>query len=163
MNRISNSVLSATIAASMSAFAFMPANAAPIYVPQQSTSNASQAELVQFNDRNGPQMRRGNNNSNWKRKNNNRFERRGNNYYFNGHRGYDGPRRGYREYNGRWFPLAAFAAGALITGAIINQQAPRAGNAHVGWCYDRYISYRAYDNSFQPYNGPRRQCYSPYS
>lgn len=39
----------------------------------------------------------------------------------------------------------------------------RAGNAHVRWCYDRYRSYRAWDNSFQPYHGPRRQCFSPYS
>ncbi len=34
---------------------------------------------------------------------------------------------------------------------------------HVEWCYNRYRSYRAYDNSFQPYGGPRQQCYSPYS
>jgi len=34
--------------------------------------------------------------------------------------------------------------------------------AHVQWCYDRYRSYRASDNSFQPYRGPRQQCYSPY-
>ncbi|WP_425350242.1 BA14K family protein [Phyllobacterium phragmitis] len=37
-----------------------------------------------------------------------------------------------------------------------------AGSAHVRWCYNRYRSYRAYDNSYQPYNGPRRQCYSPF-
>ena len=35
-------------------------------------------------------------------------------------------------------------------------------NAHVAWCYDRYRSYRAYDNTYQPYNGPRRECISPY-
>jgi hypothetical protein len=35
-------------------------------------------------------------------------------------------------------------------------------NAHVSWCYHRYRSYRARDNSFQPYHGPRRQCVSPY-
>ncbi|TIP33596.1 MAG: BA14K family protein, partial [Mesorhizobium sp.] len=29
-------------------------------------------------------------------------------------------------------------------------------------CHDRYRSYRAWDNTFQPYNGPRRQCISPY-
>ncbi|EKF20864.1 BA14K family protein [Nitratireductor pacificus] len=34
--------------------------------------------------------------------------------------------------------------------------------AHVNWCYNRYRSYRAMDNSFQPYNGPRRLCISPY-
>src|SRR5262245_34717158 len=38
----------------------------------------------------------------------------------------------------------------------------RAGNGHVRWCYSRYRSYRAWDNTYQPYNGPRRQCYSPY-
>ncbi|KQZ81430.1 hypothetical protein ASD64_10625 [Mesorhizobium sp. Root157] len=41
-------------------------------------------------------------------------------------------------------------------------QPQRIGNAHVIWCYSRYRSYRAYDNTFQPYNGPRRQCWSPY-
>ncbi|WP_348631649.1 BA14K family protein [Mesorhizobium sp. M6A.T.Cr.TU.014.01.1.1] len=30
------------------------------------------------------------------------------------------------------------------------------------WCYSRYRSYRAYDNTYQPYYGPRRQCISPY-
>ncbi|MCP4129056.1 MAG: BA14K family protein, partial [Gammaproteobacteria bacterium] len=35
-------------------------------------------------------------------------------------------------------------------------------NAHLDWCYNRYRSYRDRDNTFQPYNGPRRQCISPY-
>jgi len=35
-------------------------------------------------------------------------------------------------------------------------------SAHVNWCYARYRSYRAADNTFQPYNGPRRACISPY-
>jgi hypothetical protein len=35
-------------------------------------------------------------------------------------------------------------------------------NAHINWCYNRYRSYRASDNTFQPNYGPRRQCYSPY-
>lgn len=34
---------------------------------------------------------------------------------------------------------------------------------HVEWCHARYRSYRAYDNSFQPYHGHRRPCWSPYS
>lgn len=91
-----------------------------------------------------------------------RFHRRGDHYYFNGHRGYRHHRPGYREFNGWWFPSAAFIAGAIISGAA-NQPVVRSGNAHVEWCYNRYRSYRASDNTFQPYNGPRRQCYSPYS
>lgn len=87
--------------------------------------------------------------------------------YWNGHRGYNHYRHGYRRHNdGWWYPLAAFGAGAIIGGAITNQPAPqpvyRYSNNHVQWCYNRYKSYRASDNTFQPYNGPRRQCNSPY-
>lgn len=39
----------------------------------------------------------------------------------------------------------------------------RLSSAHVRWCYNRYRSYRAWDNTFQPYGGPRQQCWSPYS
>ncbi|TPK70803.1 BA14K family protein [Mesorhizobium sp. B2-4-15] len=41
-------------------------------------------------------------------------------------------------------------------------RAGRLSSAHVRWCYNRYRSYRAWDNTFQPYNGPRQQCWSPY-
>ena len=47
------------------------------------------------------------------------FERRGNYAYFNGHRGDRHYHRGWREYNGYWFPPAAFI-GLAITGAILN-------------------------------------------
>ncbi len=39
----------------------------------------------------------------------------------------------------------------------------RASSAHVDWCFDRYRSYREWDNTFQPYNGGRRRCLSPYN
>ncbi|WP_214472876.1 BA14K family protein [Mesorhizobium sp. dw_380] len=42
-------------------------------------------------------------------------------------------------------------------------RAGRLSSAHVQWCYNRYRSYRAWDNTFQPNYGPRRQCLSPYS
>lgn len=93
--------------------------------------------------------------------------------WYGGYRGYPYYRRGYRYYDGYWFPLAAFGAGAVIGGAIAAPRyyepaptyvAPRAGinPSHVAWCESRYRSYRAYDNTFQPYRGPRQQCYSPY-
>lgn len=109
-------------------------------------------------------------------------ERRG---WYGGHRGYRDYRPGYRHHDGYWFPLAAFATGAIIGGALsqpreIYRPVPeyrprpvyreyrpvrRAGmsQAHVNWCYGRYRSYDAYSNTFQPYNGPRQPCYSPYS
>ncbi|WP_026617631.1 BA14K family protein [Ensifer aridi] len=37
------------------------------------------------------------------------------------------------------------------------------GNAHARWCHDRYRSYRSSDNTFQPFDGPRRACNSPYN
>ncbi|NTF31043.1 BA14K family protein [Rhizobium skierniewicense] len=80
--------------------------------------------------------------------------------YYNGHRGYREYRRGYRQHNGYWFPLAAFATGAIIGGAV-SQSRPSYGSSHQQWCANRYRSYRAYDNTFQPNNGPRRQCVSP--
>ncbi len=36
------------------------------------------------------------------------------------------------------------------------------GDRHEDWCYDRYRSYRARDNTYQPYRGGRRYCQSPY-
>ena len=39
---------------------------------------------------------------------------------------------------------------------------PGAASSHEEWCYNRYRSYRDWDNTFQPYHGPRRQCHSPF-
>lgn len=33
---------------------------------------------------------------------------------------------------------------------------------HYEYCFRKYRSYRSQDNTFQPYNGPRRACRSPY-
>jgi hypothetical protein len=100
------------------------------------------------------------------------YRRHGGGWY-GGHRGYRDYRPGYRRHNGYWFPLAAFGAGALIGGAIASQPryaepAPAYGGGddinprHYEWCADRYRSYDAYSNSFQPNYGPRQTCYSPY-
>ncbi|MCZ4089862.1 BA14K family protein [Sinorhizobium psoraleae] len=100
-------------------------------------------------------------------------------------RDYRESRRGYRDYRRSFYrdryrdrryrryyrdddnDFGAFIGG-LATGAIVGgvlSQRPRysGGNAHTEWCYARYRSYRAWDNTYQPYGGPRRQCYSPYS
>ncbi|MCS0501347.1 BA14K family protein [Ancylobacter mangrovi] len=92
----------------------------------------------------------------------------GGRHYYNGYRGYNYYRPGYRSYNGWWYPAGAFAAGAVIGGALgaaaaaPRYGAPSGGNAHIAWCENRYRSYRVSDNTFQPYNGPRQQCVSPY-
>ena len=35
-------------------------------------------------------------------------------------------------------------------------------NAHIAYCQQRYRTYRVSDGTFQPNNGPRRLCQSPY-
>jgi len=109
------------------------------------------------------------------RKKHDRVERR--NGYRGGYRGYTTPRNGYRRdsSDGLFYPLAAFALGAIISNQLNDTQPPRQTNtrnwnhipngnvrAHDNWCFNKYRSYRSSDKTFQPYNGPRRYCNSPY-
>lgn len=68
--------------------------------------------------------------------------------------------------------IAGAIIGSAIIGAIIANQERRydrrsrrrvyRGDTHENWCYRRFRSYRAWDNTYQPYHGRRRQCISPY-
>jgi hypothetical protein len=146
MKKIMSGLMATAISATFAVSGIAPSAAAPVYIPT--------AKVAQTTDVVDVRHRK------WHR---NGFRRDRGNVYYNGHRGYRERRRGYRQYNGFWFPLGAFAAGAIIGGALNNNNnVYRGGNAHVQWCYDRYRSYRASDNTFQPYHGPRQQCYSPY-
>jgi hypothetical protein len=138
----------------------VPSLAAPAFVPPTASV---QSDVVQIQD--GMKWRKHKSQHNGFRRGNNwngdNFRRSGNSAYYNGHQGYPYQRRGYRQHNGFWFPAAAFIAGAVTGGAIINNN-NGGGSSHVEWCYDRYRSYRAYDNTFQPNYGRRRQCNSPF-
>lgn len=75
-------------------------------------------------------------------------------YYRNHHR--------YYRHGGNGAGVAAgLIAGAVIGGVVANG-VRGGGSSHTRWCYNHYRSYRASDNTYQPYNGPRRQCNSPY-
>lgn len=156
MKKFLSALCATTIAATFAVSGSVPAMSAPLFV-QKIEGAQTDVQQVQFRDRSERYQRR------IIRDGRRDFYRDGDRYYFNGHRGYRNHRSGYRQYNGVWFPAAAFIAGALVTGAIVNNQQPRSGSAHVQWCYDRYRSYQASTNTFQPYNGPRQRCYSPYS
>lgn len=139
----------AALAASLAVATAIPVSAAPFGTQPQGVSNAP-IVLAQSGPRDFRRdFRRGDRNDGPR---------------YKGYRGSRDYRSGWRRHNnGWWYPLAAFGIGAAI-GATIAQPravAPR-GNAHTAWCYSQYRSYRAWDNTFQPYNGPRRVCISPY-
>ena len=152
-------IASLGLSAVMLATSFTPSMAFPQIPTPVKVEQAGDVETVQY-------YRRRDYDERWRDRDGYRREyrrdyRRDNYSYYRGHRGYRYYRPGYREYNGYWFPLAAFATGALIGGAIA-QPPVGYGGSHVEWCANRYRSYRAYDNTYQPYSGPRRQCVSPY-
>jgi hypothetical protein len=83
-------------------------------------------------------------------------------YYRRGWRGDYWPGAGFALGLGLGIPLGYYGGGYYDRPPVYRPRY-RGASAHVEWCYNRYRSYRAWDNTFQPYNGPRRQCYSPYS
>jgi hypothetical protein len=152
MKRLTSYLCAAAMAVSTAGFGVASTNAQPLPAPTTIQSAAPDTNLIQVR-RHGDRAE---------------FRWRGDRPYYRGHRGYRHPRPGWRQRDGWWFPPAAFAAGAILGGLFA--QAPRAAppprrglsQAHVQWCFDRYRSYRVSDNTFQPYQGPRRQCRSPY-
>lgn len=63
--------------------------------------------------------------------------------------------------------------GLIIGGAIANAQAPQpvyqepvyvgSGNAHAGWCLNRYRSYDVASDTYMSHSGYRKYCNSPYN
>ena len=167
MRRLTSAICAATVALSVAISGLVPANAAPVAAPRIAADNGVIDVQVSRGAQEWGDQRHWRGDRRWRGDGVRRGGYyRGGDYFYNGHRGYRHRRPGYRHHNGWWFPAGAFIAGAII-GNAINNPPPRYdrgnGSAHVSWCYDRYRSYREYDNTFQPYNGPRQQCYSPYS
>lgn len=173
MKRVISGIVAACFTVGVIGSGVSAANAAPLpFVNLGVTGdNLQQVQFRHGDDRNRMERHRFERPRHERRFERPRFERRGSWGYYNGHRGHREYRRGYRQYNGWWFPPAAFVAGAIIGGAIANQPpvaapptyAPvRLSAAHVNWCENRWKSYRVSDNSYQPLNGPRQACVSPY-
>jgi len=59
--------------------------------------------------------------------------------------------------------VGGLIAGAIIGGALANAPRAYADNPHTRWCLNRYRSYDPRTDTFQPYNGPRQYCISPYN
>ena len=76
------------------------------------------------------------------------------------------PRRGYYPWRNEYRPRGAvpqmYVDVRPSRSIFIRPSSKAATNAHRRWCASRYRSYRAADDTFQPYNGGRRVCRSPY-
>lgn len=142
-------------AAAMTVAPMSPALALPM-VPQTIQKTATSGDVVKVQ-----------NCRDHRRKMRRHFRRHDGRAWLNGHRGRRHHRRGWREYNGWWFPPAAFALGLTLGDGRRYAPPPRRARdfsrAHYRWCDRKYRSYRRWDNTYQPYNGPRRQCWSPYN
>ncbi|OAV51687.1 hypothetical protein A6U98_18805 [Rhizobium sp. WYCCWR10014] len=150
------------------AFSGMPASAGPVFVPSsvqlaQPVPGNSDARIMTVGCNPYSIVCSGYGD-------NRRYSRDRHNYR---DRGYDRDRRYYRDdrygrrYDRRYRRhdnsgaiIGGLAAGAIIGGIIASQPRARAysSGSHAEYCYSRYRSYRAYDNTYQPNYGPRRQC-----
>ena len=80
--------------------------------------------------------------------------------YLNGYKGYRHPRPHYARYMDGWYyPEAAFKD-EVKSDVVVKEHASSLPAKHIHYCQTHYKSYRLSDNSFQPYHGPRQQCYS---
>ncbi len=144
-----------------------PANAFPSSVAPPAVAETSKPVLIRESIgsylRDNPRILRDreNRDRNWRYNRGDRYDRR---YYRDGY---------YRDryYRNRDSNAGAIigglAAGALIGGALAapRYSSPRryvGGDAHTNWCYSRYRTYRASDNTYVPRAGVRAECVSPY-
>jgi BA14K-like protein len=150
------------------AFSGMPAWAGPAYVdnPAQSAAQPQMAGgedgFIQVGCNNFTKCPRFNYQGSRNRYRYDRGWDRDRRYYGNR---YDNRYDGNRYYRDRYYRhdntgaiIGGLAAGAIIGGIIASQPRVRTGSSHVDYCYSKYRSYRASDNTYQPNYGPRRQC-----
>ncbi|WP_019220980.1 BA14K family protein [Bartonella senegalensis] len=96
----------------------------------------------------------------------------------NGFKGYRHYRRGYRKYSDDWwYPEMAFVAfpnqnakhvplkarstsHRMLLISSLEEKEPWMLKQHLDSCHARYRSYNESDNSYQPFYGPRKQCFS---
>ncbi|WP_019219280.1 BA14K family protein [Bartonella florencae] len=96
----------------------------------------------------------------------------------NGFKGYRNYRHGYHKYKDNWwYPEAAFVAlthlntehpplkavsdvKSTLLISSLEKQEPWMLRQHIESCLVRYRSYNKNDNSYQPFYGPRKPCFS---
>jgi len=150
----------------------LPANAFPSLVAPPTVAAGDKPVLVRESIgsyyRNNPRILRdrGNRDRDWRNNRGDRYDRR---YYRDGYnrdRYYRDRYHRNRSSNAGAI-IGGLAAGALIGGALAaptysSSRRYVGGDAHTNWCYSRYRSYRASDNTYVPRAGVRAECVSPY-
>lgn len=93
---------------------------------------------------------------------------------WNGFKGYRHHRTGYKKHtDGWWYPEAAFQPGVHADNSNAKpkkttqkqkkeDEKPWLIKTHIDYCVAKYKSYTSSDNSYQPYEGARKQCISRY-
>lgn len=93
---------------------------------------------------------------------------------WNGFKGYRHHRSGYKKHtDGWWYPEAAFQPGVHVDSSNTIQKKttqkqkkeedkPWFMKMHIDYCAAKYKSYTSSDNTYQPYEGGRKQCLSRY-
>jgi hypothetical protein len=143
-----STIVALAIAATVSWIA--PAQAFPVMTAPVTTTQ-TEATQVDWHGHHGNHIwRRGGYSSD-------RYSGHRNGGYY-GHSGYYGHRGyyGYRHGGNAGAIIGGLAAGAIIGGALASR--PHYYGSHASYCASKYRSYRASDNTYQPNNGPRRQC-----
>lgn len=82
------------------------------------------------------------------------------------YRSYDPATNSYRAFSGEIRSCTSPYSEKAGSSAVVMQTRATASSSPedqiaASWCAARYRSYRAEDNSYQPFDGPRRQCQLP--
>jgi len=126
--------------------------AAPIHIPSPQNIIDTSNPVVEVRRRGGISRGRGARRGGFSR---------GRGGFSRGRGGFSGFNRGGIYYRGGGYYRSNNVVPYIVGGVAYQSQAHY--SQHVAWCDEKYRSYNVRTDSFQPYNGPRRRCNSPYN
>ena len=168
MRNIKKYISTALLGAVISLPSMASTMAAPIHIPSPQNIIDTSNPVVEVRRRGGISRGRGARRGGFSRGrggfSRGRGARRGG--FSRGRGGFSGFNRGGIYYRGgghyRSNNVVPYIVGGIIVGGVAYQSQAHYSQ-HVAWCDEKYRSYNVRTDSFQPYNGPRRRCNSPYN
>ncbi len=143
---IKNLISTTFLGAAITFTSIAPTIAAPIHIPAPQNTLDVNNSVVDVRHRGHRHHRHAYKRGKYKRHNN----------HYRGSRHHRGHRYSRSNRN-----IVPYIIGGVILGSAIAQSSNRGSN-HVRWCDRKYRSYDVRSDTFQPYNGPRKRCNSPY-